>query len=245
MLEDRMIWYTLIDLCRWLSARRGCDSGSSRNEPGPLLVHVSRRFDSEQLMPDLSQFHIPIGRLLRHCIGSHTGMVKLVLWCFISGGTVSMSGAAEQHLMQPRVPADKLAQARALTSPVADSPEVSAKGKALYEGKGTCVNCHGQSGAGNGPVSASLDPVPRNFQQHGFWRHRTEGEIFWVIKYGVPGTAMIGFGEQLSDEEIWTIIQYEHSFAGGHHRRGMRSHPGMGGMKSEGQGCCAEEERTP
>jgi hypothetical protein len=109
-----------------------------------------------------------------------------LLW-FISGGVVSFSGAAEQHMMESRVPRDKLAEAKALVSPFQDSPEILAKGKALYEGKGTCVNCHGQSGAGDGPVSASLNPAPRNFRHHGFWRHRTEGEIFWVIKFGSPG----------------------------------------------------------
>src|SRR5512141_532946 len=104
--------------------------------------------------------------------------VVFVLAWFVSAGGVALSGAAEPHMMQPRVPADKLAEARALASPFPDSPEMLAKGKALYEGKGTCVNCHGQSGAGDGPVSASLNPAPRNFHQHGFWRHRTEGEIF-------------------------------------------------------------------
>lgn len=169
--------------------------------------------------------------------------VVLVLCWFISGVVVSLSGAAEQHMMQPRVPADKLAEARALTSPFSDSPEMLAKGKALYEGKGTCVNCHGQSGAGDGPVSASLNPAPQNFHQHGFWRHRTEGEIFWVIKYGSPGTSMIGFGDQLNDEEIWAIIQYERSFSGGH--GGMGPRHGRDDMGSGGNGCCAGQDLHP
>lgn len=154
------------------------------------------------------------------------------------------AGAQERHMMQPRVPADKLAEARALTSPLPDSPEVVEKGKGLYNGKGTCFNCHGKDGDGNGPVSAQLNPSPRNFQHHGFWRHRTEGEIFWVIKHGSPGTSMIGFGDQLSDEEIWSIIQYERSFSSGRgpgmmgHRegmgRGMGPGSGMGGMEHRG-----------
>ena len=147
-----------------------------------------------------------------------------------------MSGAAERHMMQSRVPADKLAEARALTSPLPDSPETVEKGKWLYNGKGTCFNCHGASGAGDGPVAASLDPTPRNFHHHGFWRHRTQGEIFWVIKHGSPGTSMIGFGEVLSDEEIWAIIQYERTFASSH-GPGMRGHgEGLG----RGMGPCAE-----
>ncbi len=146
------------------------------------------------------------------------------------------AGATERHLMQPLVPAEKLAEARALTSPLPSSPEIVAQGKSLYNGKGTCFNCHGKEGDGKGPVAAQLDPAPRNFQHHGFWRHRTEGEVFWVIKHGSAGTGMIGFDGQLTDEEIWTLIQYERSFAGEHGHGMMGPGGGMGGRDHRGQG---------
>ena len=146
--------------------------------------------------------------------------------------------------MQPRVPADKLAEARALTDPLSPSAEREAKGKALYEGTATCMTCHGQSGGGDGPLAASLNPSPRNFHHHGFWRHRTEGELFWVIKYGIPGTAMIGFAGQLTDEEIWTIIQYERSFSGGHGHGGSMG-PRHDGGRSGPPACCAEPGPNP
>ena len=146
------------------------------------------------------------------------------------------AGAAERHMMLPRVPADKLAEALALTSPLPSSPEIVEQGKALYHGKGTCFNCHGKDGGGNGPLAVQLNPSPRNFQHHGFWRHRTEGEIFWVIKNGSVGTAMVGFGGQLTDEEIWSIIQYERSFAGEHGPRMMGHGEGMGPMMGPGGG---------
>jgi mono/diheme cytochrome c family protein len=144
--------------------------------------------------------------------------------------------AVERHIGPPRVPADKLAEARALKNPLPDSVEIRKNGKALYNGKGTCFNCHGTDGGGNGPASAKLNPAPRNFRHHGFWRHRTEGEIFWVIKHGSSGTAMIGFGPVLSDEEIWSLIRYERTFAGGHGRRGMGRGEGMGPMMGSGGG---------
>ncbi|HEX5646051.1 MAG TPA: cytochrome c, partial [Nitrospira sp.] len=153
-----------------------------------------------------------------------------IIMLVLAGSTVS----AERHMMQPVVPADKLAEARALKSPLPDSPEIVEKGKAIYDGKGTCFNCHGTDGGGNGPAAAKLNPAPRNFRHHGFWRHRTEGELFWVIKNGSPGTGMIGFGPVLSDEEIWSVIQYERTFAGGHGRRGMGRGEGMGPMMGPG-----------
>ena len=153
---------------------------------------------------------------------------------------------AERHMMQPVVPADKLGEARALKNPLSNTPEVIEKGKLVYNGKGGCVTCHGIDGDGKGPGAVNMNPSPRNFQHHGFWRHRTEGELFWVIKHGSPGTAMIAFGSVLSDEEIWALIHYEHTFAGMHgpgmrgHRGGMGpmggSGGGMGGMKGMGHG---------
>ena len=144
--------------------------------------------------------------------------------------------AAERHMMQPLVPADKLAEARALMSPLPKSPEVIEQGKALYHGKGACFNCHGKDGDGKGPLAAQLKPSPRNFRHHGFWRHRTEGEIFWVIKHGSAGTSMVGFVGQLTDEEIWALIQYARSFAG-EHGPGMMGHgEGMGPMMGPGGG---------
>jgi len=57
---------------------------------------------------------------------------------------------------------------------------------------------------------------------------------------------MIGFGDQLTDEEIWSIIQYERSFAGDHGPgmmgnredmgHGMGPGGGMGGMEHRGPG---------
>ena len=136
--------------------------------------------------------------------------------------------AMERHMMEPRVPVDKIDEARALVSPLSASPDIVEKGKAIYEGKGTCLNCHGKSGRGDGPGGLSLNPSPRNFWHHGMWRHRTDGEIFWVIKNGSPGTGMIPFGGLLTDEEIWTVMEYERSFAKGRGPGGMGRHRGMG-----------------
>jgi mono/diheme cytochrome c family protein len=144
--------------------------------------------------------------------------------------------AAERHMMQSLVPADKLADARALTSPLPKSPEVVKEGKTLYDGKGACFNCHGKDGDGNGPLAAQLNPSPRNFRHHGLWRHRTEGEIFWVIKNGSAGTGMVGFGGQLTDKEIWSLIQYLRSFSGEHGPGMMGRGEGMGPMMGRGGG---------
>lgn len=159
--------------------------------------------------------------------------LAMVFFFAISAAVMVFPAQAERHMMQPVVPADKLAEARALKNPLAHSREVIEQGKAVYNGKGGCVTCHGIDGDGKGPGAVSMNPAPRNFQHHGFWRHRTEGEVFWAVKYGSPGTAMIAFGSVLSDNEIWALIHYEQTFA---ERHGMMGHqegmgPGMGGRE--------------
>ena len=155
-------------------------------------------------------------------------MIGLTLVVAIGVSTALAQEHGHQQMMMPRVPADKMDEARLLRSPLPESPDIVQKGQAIYEGKGTCINCHGANGRGDGPGAATLNPPPRVFRSHGFWMHRTEGEIFWVIKYGSAGTAMIPFGGLLSDEEIWTVMQYERSFSGG-------SHGGGGGLQGGGR----------
>lgn len=173
----------------------------------------------------------------------HPGLTLVV--ALLALGSVSAStsdaSAAERHMMQPLVPADQLESARAMANPLPDASETIEKGKTIYEGKGVCFNCHGKSGQGDGPAATGLDPSPRNFLHHGFWRHRTEGELFWVIKHGSAGTSMIGFGNVLSDDEIWSLIRYLRTFAGGHGPgEGMGRGRGMGRMGPRREGCCGE-----
>ncbi len=172
---------------------------------------------------------------MRNAIQWSTGLILLLL---IGTPLVYAQEHGHQQMMMPRVPADKLEEARAMTSPLSQSPEIMEQGKAIYEGKGTCANCHGVNGRGDGPGAANLNPSPRVFRSRGFWMHRTEGEIFWVIKYGSPGTSMIPFGGLLSDDEIWTVMQYERSFSEGPHGgggpEGGGRHQGGGMMKHRG-----------
>jgi hypothetical protein len=47
---------------------------------------------------------------------------------------------------------------------------------------------------------------------------------------------MIGFGQVLSDDEIWAIIRYERTFAAGHGPGMMGRAGGMGPMMGSGGG---------
>src|SRR5213596_1037899 len=125
----------------------------------------------------------------------------------------SVAFAEEKDPTIPRVPGDQRAAAKAMKNPVTKTPENIAKGKALFEGKGTCFNCHGKEGKGDGPAGQILNPSPRNFTNCKFHKKRKDGEFFWVIKNGSAGTGMVPLiPAAINEEEAWTIINYERSF---------------------------------
>ncbi|MEK6692047.1 MAG: c-type cytochrome [Nitrospirota bacterium] len=114
------------------------------------------------------------------------------------------------HVIEAKVPSDKLSEMRRLKNPVVANKKVLEEAKAIYTGKGTCFNCHGDKGKGDGPLAESFNPPPRDFYDKddiGWQKIRTDGEIFWVITNGA-GAGMPPFADMLSDEERWSLVIY-------------------------------------
>lgn len=86
-------------------------------------------------------------------------------------------------------------------------------GRAVYEK--WCAGCHGDGGAGDGPGAAAMLPRPRDFT-FGIYQIRTTGtgqlptdaDLRRAIDDGIPGTAMPGWREQLSDRERGDLVAY-------------------------------------
>lgn len=77
-------------------------------------------------------------------------------------------------------------------------------GRDLYERE--CAQCHGTLGRGDGPRASGLVPPPADF-----WTHvplHTDGQIFYFITNGFPGTAMPSFSSLLTDEQRWHLVNY-------------------------------------
>ncbi|MGE0642098.1 MAG: cytochrome c [Nitrospira sp.] len=117
--------------------------------------------------------------------------------------------AAERDPLKPRVSDGDLASARAMANPIPSSTDIIAKGKVLFEGKGTCIKCHGPKGGGDGPLGKNLKPSPRSFANAEWQQARSDGELFWVIKNGSPGTGMVSLiPSDINEEEAWHIVHY-------------------------------------
>jgi len=93
-----------------------------------------------------------------------------------------------------------------------------ARGRNIY--MHMCSFCHGKDGNGGGVAVEYLYPWPRDFRK-GIFKFRTtptgtlprDEDIYRTIIKGVPGTAMPAWGDALSPEDTWALINLIKSFS--------------------------------
>jgi cytochrome c oxidase cbb3-type subunit 3 len=85
------------------------------------------------------------------------------------------------------------------------SAEEIAEGKALFAAN--CVECHGQAGDGSGLAGAA------NFTDQAFMSAEKPEEFHEAITEGKEGTAMPAWGDTLTEDQIWALVQYVWTFA--------------------------------
>jgi len=133
------------------------------------------------------------------------GFSAAIYLLLMIGPEESATKAGERDITIPRAPAE----AKAVANPIPLSDEVLLEGERIYQTKGTCFTCHGTSGRGDGPAGLELNPRPRNFTNPRFHELRTDGEMFWVIRNGSPGTRMFSYSPSvITEEEAWKVILY-------------------------------------
>jgi mono/diheme cytochrome c family protein len=96
-------------------------------------------------------------------------------------------------------------------TPVPNSPESIAAGTKVYAV--WCRSCHGLRGRGDG-IAAPPGTKPANLVD-AEWKHgATDAEIFKTIKDGIaPFDAMKPQAANLSDADIWNVVNYLRSLA--------------------------------
>lgn len=89
-----------------------------------------------------------------------------------------------------------------MTSPLGEDAALA--GAEIF--KLNCESCHGRKGYGDGPAGSALIPAPKNLAL----LHTLVGEdyLYWRISEGKDGTAMIGWQNVLTEEQIWQVIAF-------------------------------------
>ena len=94
------------------------------------------------------------------------------------------------------------------TNSVTASPQNIKSGEQLFLGNAnseSCSLCHGRKGDGKGALAKQYDPPPRNFACAKTVSGVPDGQLFWIIRFGSPGTAMPPH-EKFSEEQVWQLV---------------------------------------
>lgn len=96
--------------------------------------------------------------------------------------------------------------------PPKKTPELLKQGKASYEAN--CAACHGDTGKGDGPAGAALEPKPRDLVKGAFKKGIQPAQVFQTISKGIDGTTMAPF-DYLPEAERWAVTYYTLELRGG------------------------------
>ena len=95
-----------------------------------------------------------------------------------------------------------------LRNPMPATEESIQAGLAVYEAN--CLSCHGETGQGDGPAAAGMDPPPADLRVHA--HHHPDAMLFGFVRDGIPDTPMAPLGDVLTAHEIWHLINYIKTF---------------------------------
>ena len=139
------------------------------------------------------------------------GMIRKVVGA--KTATTSASAASVPAPASRSRRRNSASQAPAARNPVASTPQSIAAGKRAYDAN--CAACHGNlaQGAVKAGMTISIIEEQRGKQPPDLtddqWDHgSSDGDIFTVIKRGLPPTMMAGFDGRIPDEDIWNIVNY-------------------------------------
>ncbi len=121
---------------------------------------------------------------------------------WITTGVMILGVAAVASAQEWKAPAS----AKGVKNPVAKAAGIKA-GKSLFEGN--CAMCHGNTGKGDGPAGAALNPRPKNLSDKAV-QTQTDGELFWKIS---EGRGAMPPWKMLPEKDRWSLVQYIRSLA--------------------------------
>jgi mono/diheme cytochrome c family protein len=152
------------------------------------------------------------GRLMRSQFAVLAGVFALSAWAMsVSAQAPTPKPTAPDHdhaaAGQHEAGAHTHPAAAKLTNAVKSTPESIAAGKKIYDTQ--CMNCHGESGKGDGKMAASITGEKPSDLTDASWKHgSSDGEIFTLIRDGSKGTGMRGFATKLKTDDIWNVVNY-------------------------------------
>jgi mono/diheme cytochrome c family protein len=180
--------------------------GKGQALPGMAMMSGRGRVDLRFAVDDEGELYI---------LTKSDGMIRKVV------GAKAMAGAAPATNAPTPSPAQTVTNQPATTSlrnPVAPTPASIAAGKRAYDAN--CAACHGPLAQGAVKAGMTISIIeeqrgkqPPDLTDEQFDHGSSDGDVFAVIKRGLPPTMMAGFDGRIPDEDIWNIVNYLRTLA--------------------------------
>ena len=140
-------------------------------------------------------------------------LISITIWVF--GASLAFADQPDKaQCPQNRTTPDAPAKFAELKNPLEATEKRIKKGEVLFIDTAQpmqCLHCHGARGDGTGELGLQADPPARNFTCAETMKSVSDGQMFWVIKNGIEGTAMPAYPD-LADWQIWVLIHYVRQF---------------------------------
>ncbi len=189
--------------------------GKGADLPGAAQISGRGRVDPRFAVDEAGELYV---------LTKPDGMIRKVVGASVTTAPPASTDAAAASAATPAAttatptataPAPSSA---ALRNPLPAAPASIAAGKAAYDA--TCAACHGDRGQGAVKARVTISIIEEQGGKQppdltdAQWDHgSSDGEIYTVLKRGVPSTMMPGFDGAVSDDNLWSIVNYLRTLA--------------------------------
>lgn len=129
---------------------------------------------------------------------------KLLFVLLLAAISISVVFAIYQN-RQWKIPEE----AKLRRNPLESTPQALAAARVIYLDK--CVQCHGETGKGDGPDAAMYYPSPASLIDANRMSGVTDGELFYGISEGRK--PMPAFKKRLTEEQRWQLVLFVRSLS--------------------------------
>jgi mono/diheme cytochrome c family protein len=141
------------------------------------------------------------------------------IWARPPASQADPNGEGEEEGEHAHVPAPLEYADAHMPISVWTDPKMIARGKEIYTVK--CAICHGDSGDGKGPAGRALPLHPPDLRNKAAIAEMRDNYWVWRVREGgvaepfkSKGSAMPPWKGELSREDQWAVIAYQHTFSG-------------------------------
>lgn len=135
----------------------------------------------------------------------NAALVRLLLDSLNAGATRRVSSVELSALHARFVKALGVAGALDLPSRTVDLK----LGRAIFEKN--CAECHGSTGAGDGPRSKTFTPAPPAIGTSASMHDVTPALMYRIVTVGIAGTMMPSWSSVLTPDDRWAVVAYVNS----------------------------------